>query len=368
MPTAARGPRVALEAANTAAQATPRRSKRLPIALPLLLLAVCVPVACRTEPSPESPRQVVVYCSVDQQIAEPILARFEQESGVKVLPRFDTEAAKTVGLAQRIRTEAARPAADVFWSGEVFHTVRLAREGLLMPYRGTGETDLRMTWPRGLVEGKGRWYGFALRARVIAYHTGRVTAEEAPARLEDLLAPKWKDRVVMASPEAGTTSGHVAALFVFYGPKIATEILKALKANGLRLVAGNSTAVRTVATGQADVCLTDTDDVYAAQRNGWPVAMKPCMHGSAGALAIPNTVALVKGAPHPEAARDLMAFLLGENVERMLAESDSHNTPVHEAVAKEFPAYAIPNRLPVDYEKVADALPDAIETATKILR
>ncbi len=72
--------------------------------------------------------QVVLYCSVDQEIAEPIIAEFEKHSGVKVLAKYDTEASKTVGLVQRIRAEAAAPAADVFWSGEVFHTIRLARE------------------------------------------------------------------------------------------------------------------------------------------------------------------------------------------------------------------------------------------------
>jgi hypothetical protein len=35
-----------------------------------------------------------------------------------------------------------------------------------------------------------------------------------------------------------------------------------------------------------------------------------------------------------------MAFLLGEELERTLARSDSHNTPVHTSVAKEFPDYA----------------------------
>lgn len=318
---------------------------------------------CRTDPA-DADRQVVVYCSVDQQIAEPILAAFEQQSGLRVRSRFDTEAGKTVGLAQRLRTEAARPAADVFWSGEVFHTIRLAREGLLESYR----SDATRGWPAGLADPEGRWYGFGLRARVAAWHTGRVRSDEAPSRLEDLLDPKWRGRIAMASPEFGTTCGHVASWFAYYGPRRATEILTGLKANGVRLVAGNSAAVRVVAGGEADVCLTDTDDVYAAQRNGWPVAMNLLRHGDGGVLAIPNTAAQVRLCPHPEAARRLMAFLLGEQTERMLAQGDSHNTPVRESVAAEFPAYAIPACLPVDYEKVAESIPQAITAAARILK
>jgi iron(III) transport system substrate-binding protein len=160
----------------------------------------------------------------------------------------------------------------------------------------------------------------------------------------------------------------VAAWFVHYGPERATKILEGLKANAVRLVDGNSTAVRLVGTGQADLCLTDSDDVYAARRNGWPVAMKYLSHGGAGALAIPNTAAMVRGAPHPDEARALMAYLLSEATERTLARSDSHNTPVHEAVAREFPAYACPPRLPVDYAKVAECIPAAIDAARKVLR
>jgi iron(III) transport system substrate-binding protein len=307
---------------------------------------------------------VVLYCSVDQGIAEPIVADFQRQTGINVLARYDTEASKTVSLVQRLRAEARAPAADVFWSSEVFHTIRLAREGLLAPYHGSETED----WPAPFHDANGLWHGFALRARVIGYNTDRVSAEEAPKSLEDALDPKWKGRLVMASPAFGTTGGDVASWFAHYGPERAQGILRRLKANEVRVVAGNSTAVRMVATGQADICFTDTDDVYAGQRNNWPVALSFLDQGGDGVLVIPNTAALVKGGPHPEAAARLMSFLLGETVERMLAESDSHNSPVHASVAAEYGAYAIARPLTVDYEHVARYLPEAIKTAGEILR
>jgi iron(III) transport system substrate-binding protein len=311
----------------------------------------------------DEPR-VVLYCSVDQGIAEPIIAEFERQAGIEVSARFDTEASKTVGLVQKIRAEAASPVADVFWSSEVFHTIRLARESLLAPC----VSKRTKNWPALFRDANGRWYGFALRARVIAYNTKRVRLEEAPKTLEDTLDPRWKGRLVMATPEFGTTGGDVASWFVHYGPDQAREILQALKANKVRLVEGNSTAVRMVATGQADVCFTDTDDVYAAQRNGWPVAMNYLDQGGAGPLVIPNTAAVVRGAPHPEPAWELMEFLLGDKCERMLAQSDSHNTPIHPSLAEEFEKYTIAKPLDVEYEKVADQLPTAIKTAGEVLR
>jgi iron(III) transport system substrate-binding protein len=301
---------------------------------------------------------------VDQGIAEPIIAEFEKQSGIEVLARFDTEASKTAGLVQRIKAEAASPVADVFWSSEVFYTIRLARDSLLAPYSSEATKD----WPALFADSEGRWHGFALRARVIAYNTDRVSADEAPKSLEDVLDEKWKGRLVMAAPEFGTTGGDVASWFAHYGADGATKILERLKGNEMRIVAGNSTAVRMIATGQADVCFTDTDDVYAGQRNGWPVAMNFLDQAGEGVLAIPNTAALVKGATHPEEAAELMDFLLSEKLEEMLVRSDSHNSPTHEAVAEQFKLYAIPKPLGVDYEKIADQLPTAIRTAGRILR
>jgi len=325
------------------------------------LVLVMASLSCRKGPER---KEVVLYCSVDQGVAEPIVAAFEQQTGIRVLARYDTEASKTVGLIQSLRAEAVAPAADVFWSSEVFHTIQLAREGLLAPYRGS-ETE---NWPAPFFDPNGLWHGFALRARAIGYHTDRVPAAEAPESLEDVLDAKWKGRLVMASPAFGTTGGDVASWFAHYGPERAREILQRLKANEVRIVSGNSTAVRMVATGQADLCFTDTDDIYAGQRNGWPVAMKSLDQGGDGVLAIPNTAALVKGGPHPETAQKLMQFLLSEALERMLVESDSHNSPVHEAVASEYERYAIAHPLAIDYERVADYLPVAIETAREILR
>jgi iron(III) transport system substrate-binding protein len=319
--------------------------------------------ACRKS-VPQNYRKLVLYCSVDQVIAEPIIAEFEDKTGINVLPRFDTEASKTVGLVQRIRAEAASPLADVFWSNEIFHTIRLGEESLLAAYR----SDTTKDWPERYADPNGRWYGFALRARVIAYNTTRVSAAEAPKCLEDVLDSKWKGRIVMAVPEFGTTGGDVASWFAHYDSPRAMEILKQLKANEIRLVDGNSTAVRMVATGQADICFTDTDDVYAAQRNGWPIAMNYLDQGGDGALAIPNTAAIIKGAGHLAEAKEFMEFLLSDDLEQMLLSSDSHNCPIRRPPTGQFKEYLIPKPLGMDYEKVADNLPAAIRTAGEVLR
>lgn len=323
----------------------------------------CILISCRKGPYHN---EVILYCSVDQAVAEPIIACFEEQTGIQVKVRFDTEASKTVGLVQKIRAEKDNPAADVFWSSEIFYTIRLGREGYLEPF----ESNVTASWPKTFMDEDKRWYAFGLRGRVIGYNANHVTAAEAPDCLEDVLQGKWKNRVVMARPQFGTTGGDIASWFVLYGQQGAEEILRGLKENGIKIVDGNSTAVRMVATGQADVCFTDTDDVYAGKRNQWPVDMKMLRRAGRGTLTIPNTAGMIKGARHPENARRLMDFLLGGKAEKMLLESDSHNWPVvpdkHSDIGN-YSAYKIHDPLDVNYEVVTDHLELALLKAGEIL-
>ncbi|HLL87759.1 MAG TPA: hypothetical protein VK324_00495, partial [Tepidisphaeraceae bacterium] len=103
------------------------RNALLPVfvAIAFLFVAGC---------SREDASVVVLYTSVDQPVAQPIVDAFTRETGIKVELRTDTEATKSVGLAERLRAEKASPKADVWWGNEVFHTINLADAGLLEPY------------------------------------------------------------------------------------------------------------------------------------------------------------------------------------------------------------------------------------------
>lgn len=326
----------------------------------ITILSVFLFTGCRKQP--DSAGQVVLYCSVDQTVAEPVVAEFEKQTGIEVLRRYDTEASKTVGLVNKIRAEQKNPAADVFWSSEIFYTIQLADEGLLSPY----SSKLTESWPETYRDKDNLWYGLGIRGRVIGYNTSKVTAEESPKSLEDLLDSKWKGRVVMANPARGTTGGDIANWYIEYGEDGYRKLLEGLKQNGIRIVEGNSTAIRMVANGQADVCLTDTDDVYAMQRNKMPVAMNMLRRNGKATLGIPNTAAVIKGGPNPENAKILMGYLLGGECEKRLLESDSHNWPVGYVPDEQFNKYAIEG-LETDFSGISKALTAAKNIAREIL-
>ena len=79
--------------------------------------------------------RVVVYSSLDREFSEPVLKAYAKQTGVEVLPKFDVESTKTVGLTNLIIAEAGRPRCDLFWNNEILNTLRLKEKGLLAPFQ-----------------------------------------------------------------------------------------------------------------------------------------------------------------------------------------------------------------------------------------
>jgi len=246
--------------------------------------------------------EVVIYCSVDQEYAEEIVDAFhEAHPEINVSTRFDSETTKTTGLVQRLRAERANPRADLFWSSEIFQTIRLGQDGVLKPF----ETEAVRDWPVEYRDSQRRWYAFAGRARVIAYDAA--LTNDPPMNWKDLTDAKYRDRVAMADPVFGTTRGHVAMWYWWWGGEEAERFLRGLKANRLRVVTSNSQSVRELLQQTVDFAITDTDDVWAAHRNGHRLAVVYPNHGARlghgkndeakdnGTLIIPNTLAFVAG-------------------------------------------------------------------------
>ena len=88
-----------------------------------------------------------------------------------------------------------------------------------------------------------------------------------------------------------------------------------------------------------------------------------------GPLVIPNMAALVKGAPNAQNARRLLDFLLSEKVERLLAESDSHNIPVRAALVADpaFAQYVVKDPMTITLDRVAERMSEALRVCDDVL-
>jgi iron(III) transport system substrate-binding protein len=309
---------------------------------------------------------VVVYVSADESIARPVLAEFTNRTGIKVLPVFDTEATKTTGLASRLRSERERPRADLFWSSECFRTIELDGEGLLAPLSGEIFDDWMSDRPGRWKAEDGAWFGFAPRARVIVHRQPPGFDDPLPASWESLADPRWANRIAMADPRFGTTSGHFGALHAHWEalgtPERFDDWVKGLVENRPDvLTSGNAGVVDAVASGASDIGMTDTDDVWAARARGLDVELiyPPTdldQQVGGGTLLVPNTVARIKGGPNPEGAHLLARWLLSEEVERILAASNSRNIPLRTDAGP----LAVPDPLDVDLARSSALMEESI--------
>lgn len=228
---------------------------------------------------------VVVYSSQDQVFAEPIFREFTRQTGIEVRPVFDTESAKTAGLANRLRLERSNPQCDVFWSNEELHARLLLEEGVLS---------------------SNGWRTVGYRTRRIVLNTNQLAGMAAPKNLLELTNAAWRGKFAMAYPLFGTTGLHLQALRQSWGEPLWKQWCEGVVRNGAKIVDGNSMVVKLVGNGEVVLGLTDSDDVAAGQAQGFPIrALDP----GPEMLAIPNTVALVQGAPRPLYAEALGAFL-----------------------------------------------------------
>jgi len=298
-----------------------------PLRFAAALLIAATVVSCSSD------ADVVLYCALDQVHAESLIARFEQETGLTVRAEFDVEANKTIGLVSRIRAESAATRCDVFWNNEIANTVALGDEGLLAPYASPSAKDI----PAQFRSKDDLWTGFAARARILIVNTDLADPSEIHG-MADLIDPKWAGKAGMARPLTGTTLTHATALYSVLGEDAAREYLQTVKRlndeGKLSLTSGNATLMKQVSTGQIAFGWTDTDDFNVALEKGEPVAAVYPDQNGVGTMVIPNSVSMIKNAPHEDAAKRLIDFILSEDVERTLAFSRSAQIPVRASVER----------------------------------
>lgn len=300
---------------------------------------------------------VVVYISVDDVLANQLLWACTQAIGVDILAVRDTEAMKTTGLENRIRAESNRPRADIFWSSEAFATARLASDGFLQPL----PTSVLERWPVEHRDPNGMWFAFAARARVVAYRSDREVVvpktwaafANPDLRTLEAVGNTSVPGIAIADPRFGTTRGHVAALSAVWSVARSNAAsgaepsgssswesptlegwIDGLRANGARVLSGgNAATVDAVASGEVTFGFTDSDDVFAAQARGLPIAFalpRTFAKGVAGGgtMLVPNTVGLVAGRPESAEVNAVLEWIASAECERLICRSPSRNLPI----------------------------------------
>ena len=288
--------------------------------LALFLLFLC---GC----NPKGPF-VVAYVSQDQVYAEPILKEFTARTGIHVRAVYDSEVVKTVGLINRLLAEKSRPQCDLLWNNEDLRPQMLLSGGVINSLTN-----------------------FGFRTRRIVVNTNLTTIRDAPATFLDFTNSRYRGKIVMAYPLFGTTASHMVALKLSLGADVWTNWCRALVANGLLLVDGNSMVVQFVGRGDALFGITDFDDIKAGQRENLPVHAMPL---GSECYYTRNTICLIEGSSRRQEAEQLKDFLTSEEVaDRLIAAGALEGGPK--------PACSRP-----DSQNIYKAIPEAAQALQNI--
>lgn len=297
--------------------------------------------------------EVVVYTSVDQVFAEPILKDFQKETGIKVKAIFDTEETKSTGVLNRIIAEANNPQCDVFWSGDPVRANVLKQKAITEPYFPEQAKNI----PSNFIDPDKHWIGFSARSRVLIYNKNLLSKDSVPASIFDLTETKYKGKVAIANPLFGTTSFHMAAIFSELGDEKAQKWLEDLKINNVVIATSNGDVKKRVSNGEVWCGLTDTDDANEAIKEGAPVGIVFLGKNDIGTLIVPNTVSMIKNSPNKRTREKIFEYLISEETQRKLAKS-SAQIPLSKGVNAPNNLFSMDNIKPmkVDFDKSSQKL------------
>jgi iron(III) transport system substrate-binding protein len=270
--------------------------------------------------------KLTIYSGREEELVEPLLDRFEEQSGIDLEVRY----ADSAELAATIAEEGDNSPADVFFAQDPGSLGAVAEEGLLaeLPDAALERVDERYRDPEH------RWVGTSGRVRVIAYNTDELSGDEVPDSVLDLTDSKWKGKLGFP-PTNASFQAFVTALRLSAGEEQAREWLEGIKANDPKLYERNTPVVEAVAAGEIQLGLVNHYYLYLVKEEDTDAAVaNHFLNGDdPGALVSVAGVGIVEGTDNEDGARELVDYLLSEEGQRFYVdEAEEAEYPLIEGV------------------------------------
>lgn len=249
--------------------------------------------------------------SIDTANAEKAAQSFQNKYGIKVSV---VRAASQI-MFQRLEQDLSQGAAnaDVFSSVDIGNFVTLKANGALVSYTPENAKELLPEFQN--MDPEGYFHATVASVIAIAYNTRKLSAEEAPKNWTDLLDPKWKDKIAVGHPAySGFLGNWAVQMSKLYGRSYFERLEK------LQPQVGRSgfDAVNLVSSGERWLTPIPVSPMLENRAKGIPLAIQ---YPTDGAILVSTPSAILKNAPHPNAARLFMEFLLAPEFNKVLAEA-----------------------------------------------
>lgn len=244
------------------------------------------------------------------------------------------------------------PQCDVFSSADIGHYVVLSRQNRFARYEPENEAQLSPAFQH--FDKARTFYPTSMNLVFLAYNTNRVKPDQAPRRWSDLLDPKWKGQIALGHPGfSGAVGTWTVALAKLYG----WSYFEKLEQNRPLIGRSINDTTTMLNAGERSVAHTTGALIESAAR-GNPLGFN---FAEDGTVAVINASAILANAPHPNAARLFLEFLLGrEHAEISMKYGREPIRPDVQPAAGVKPLAEL-KILPQTPEELAEAVPAAIE-------
>ncbi len=278
----------------------------LGICLVLCVLAVMARPAW-AQGKPED--SVVVYSAADADMVNAVVAAFEKKyPGIKA----STVVAGTGEIIKRMEAEKERPLGDVGWS---FGPEAIGdKKGLFEPYLSQEAGGF---FP-GQVPADRVWTPFTTMPYVIMYNKKLVSETEKPNAWKDVLDPKWKGKVAYAdATKSGSSYTLLVTWLTIYGKneagwKFVEDLLRQCK-----VLPKSSMTYQGVANGEYPIGLTFEQAAFEYLKGGAPIGL---IYPSEGTAITLDGSAIIKNAPHPNAAKLFLDFTVSKEMQELMVD------------------------------------------------
>ncbi|MGH7830905.1 MAG: ABC transporter substrate-binding protein, partial [Candidatus Binatia bacterium] len=187
-------------------------------------------------------------------------------------------------------------------------------------------------------------YEATVQSGDIAYNTQLVKPEEIKSYW-DLLEPKWRGKIVAMDPKVSGAVSRGIRFFHFQeelGPKFITRLFGETE---ITLARDFTQMLDWLATGRFAVGIfVGSSDTARAVSQGLPIKEFPPGHFKEGAAVSPfnGTVSLVNRAPHPQAAKVVINWLLSREGQTAVQQHLANEGNIRESLRVDIPKDVIP--------------------------
>jgi iron(III) transport system substrate-binding protein len=276
---------------------------------------------------------VNVYSHRHYETDQELFRRFSERTGIRV----NVVTASADELITRLENEGARSPADVLITVDAGRLHRAKERRLL---QAVESAELEANVPAHLRDREGYWFGLTQRARILAYHRGRVD----PGTLSTYAAlaePEWRGRVTIRSSSNVYNQSLLAAMIAHEGAEEAARWAEGIVANMSRPPSGGDTdQIKAVAAGAGDVAVVNTYYLALLAESGDGEERRvadqigvffPDQAGRGTHVNV-SGAGVTAHAPNRENGIRLIEFLAGDEAQQLFAEANQEY-PVKPGVA-----------------------------------